>query len=351
MTGMPGVLVIGAGEMGAMHARHWRDVGGRVVAVCDPDPDRARTAAEAVDAFACDDPGPMLERDDVHVVSICTPTHLHAHYAVAALGAGKHVLCEKPVALTLGDAERMKEAAERSEALLRVGFMRRFDPAFAHLLEAHATLGDPVLAQATISAGMRPKSLMHDADANGGPIIDMCCHLFDLWARLYGGLPQRVSARGHTFCADRPELDGVLHKALDSALLTLEYASGAVAQVQVSWGLPSGISPMERHTYMGPAGLLTFDWNRGARLQSGSGDSEWAHPGGDPWRTQIEEFACELQGVRPRRLADVDDGIAALRTSLAVLESVRSGEAVFLRDAADAPLAGGPPTARSEAWQ
>lgn len=317
-----GVVIIGAGDMGARHARHWAEAGARVVAVCDPDVARADAVAAPLGAEAHATPEEVLERDEVQTVSVCTPTHLHVGFTVAALDAGKHVLCEKPVALTLADAYRMKEAAKRNGRELRIGFMRLFDPAYHQLLEMHARIGAPVLAQATIAAGLRPKRLMHDARANGGPIIDMCCHLFNLWETMFGSQAEVVSARGYTFSQDRPELAAITYKALDSVHLTLEYPSGAVGHVQVSWGLPVGIEPLEQHTYMGPSGLITVDWNQHVSLQDGNHVTIWSSTGTDPWQEEIAYFHRELTEEAPRCLATIDDGISALKVSLAVLRSV-----------------------------
>jgi predicted dehydrogenase len=233
-----GAVVVGAGDMGARHALHWRDAGARLVGVFDPLRPRSEALAAEHDCLALDSLGEVLERDDVHVVSVCTPTFLHAHYTVAALRRGKHVLCEKPAALTLAEALAMKEAEDQGSALLRVGFMRRFDPAAHQILRWGGAIAEPVMAQATIAAGVRPKLLMHDAAANGGPIIDMCCHVFDQWAMLFGEGPVKVRAHGYTFSKDRPELASIELKALDSAHITLAYPGGGVGQVQVSWGLP-----------------------------------------------------------------------------------------------------------------
>lgn len=257
------------------------------------------------------------------------------------LAAGKHVLCEKPVALTLSDAIRIKEAAARSSGELRIGFMRRFDPAFDQLMKMHAIIGSPVLAQATIAAGIRPKLLMHDARANGGSIIDMCCHLFDTWAALFGSQAEVVSARGYTFGQDKAELAGIRNKAVDSAQLTLEYPGGAVGQVQVSWGLPRGIKPVEWHRYMGPDGLITVSWNERVTLHDGRGHTTWTENGIDPWREEIAQFHHELTAGASRQLATVDDGISALKTSLAALKAIRTKTAVRpdeVTDILEAPI-------------
>lgn len=317
-----GVMVVGAGDMGARHVKHWTSTGARVTAICDPDTARAEALARPLGATVCTEPEACLTRQDVHIVSVCTPTFLHAEVTVAALEAGKHVLCEKPAALTLADAEAMKRAAEVNRCELRIGFMRRFDPAYDQLLSFYARIGTPVLAQATIAAGIRPKLLMHDAHANGGPVIDMCCHIFHLWSTIFGCQPELVSAHGYTFSANKTELKSVTYKALDSAHMTLEYPSGTVGQVQVSWGLPSGIDATEHHTYMGPDGLLNVNWNRLMTLRDASGTTRWSSSGADPWQREIEHFYRELTEDAPRRVASIDDGIAALRVSLAVLESV-----------------------------
>jgi myo-inositol 2-dehydrogenase/D-chiro-inositol 1-dehydrogenase len=325
------VAVIGAGDMGARHARHWAAAGARVVAVVDPDRTRAELAAAETGAEAFADAAEALALAP-EAVSVCTPTYLHAHYAIAALEAGAHVLCEKPVALKLADAYAMRDAAVAAGRELRIGFMRRFDPAFDQLLDVTTRAGTPLLAQATITAGIRPKRLMHDAMANGGPIIDMCCHLFFVWDHVLGGQPLEASALGYTFSDGKPEVAHIRHRALDSALITLAYPNGSVGQVQVSWGLPSGVEPVERHTYVGPDGLVTVDWPGRITLRDGGGETRWTNPGDDPYRGQIAQFHAELTQGAKRAVASVQDGIDTLRTSLAVLRSVATRRPVALAD-------------------
>ena len=117
-SGPLGVVVVGAGDLGTRHALHWHAAGARVVAVCDPWLERAAEVAAEVGAEAASDPGDYLQRSDVHVVSVCTPTFLHESYTVAALEAGKHVLCEKPAALALPPSCARPPAAYRAHAAL-----------------------------------------------------------------------------------------------------------------------------------------------------------------------------------------------------------------------------------------
>jgi len=325
------VVVVGAGDMGARHARHWAAAGAHVLAVVDPDLPRAELAAAETGAEA------FTEVEGAYAlgpeaVSVCTPTFLHARYTIAALEAGAHVLCEKPVALRLSDAYAMRDAAAAHGRELRIGFMRRFDPAFAQLTDVTTRAGRPLLAQATITAGVRPKRLMHDALANGGPIIDMCCHLFYLWDHLLGGQPAEASALGYTFSDGKAEVAHIRHRALDSALITLTYPDGSIGQVQVSWGLPSGVEPVERHTYVGPDGLVTVDWPRHVTLRDGRGVTRWRSAGSDPWKAEVAQFHAELTRGAERQVATVADGIDALKTSLAVLRSVAARRPVPLAE-------------------
>ncbi len=327
-----GVVVIGAGDLGSRHAQHWHEAGAKVIAVCDPWLERAREVAATVGAEGVTHPGELLARGDVHVVSVCTPTFLHESYTVAAIEAGKHVLCEKPASLTVSAAERMKSAAALYDRELRIGLMRRFDPAHHEILHRHALLGGPTLAQATIVAGLRPKRMMHDARGNGGPVIDMCCHLFDLWREIFGGQPESVSAHGYTFAEGRSELASIEQKALDSALFTLTYPNGRVGQVQISWGLPSGVQYIERHSYVGPEGLLVVNWNSGMTLYRSEEPERWDAPDFNAWRAQTAQFYRELTEGAPRQVATIDDGIDALRISLAVLRSVAERRTVHLSE-------------------
>lgn len=131
------VGVIGAGVMGAEHARILREQtrGAHLAAVCDADPARAVGAAAGARAFA--DARALIASNDVHAVVVASPDATHADYVLAAIEAGKPVLCEKPVAATAADALRIVNAeVELGRHLVQVGFMRRFDAAYGEMRHA-----------------------------------------------------------------------------------------------------------------------------------------------------------------------------------------------------------------------
>ena len=126
------LALIGAGRIGSNHARLITNhvIGSELVAVVDPTPN-AETLADELGAVAFSNPDDVLTRDDIDAVLIATPARTHADLVVKAAAAGKHVFVEKPMAVTLKDADRAINAASEANTVLQVGFNRRFAAGFA----------------------------------------------------------------------------------------------------------------------------------------------------------------------------------------------------------------------------
>src|SRR5215469_5089902 len=128
-----GIGVLGVGEMGKRHAENLRRLvpEARLVAVADAAAERARQVASELELenfyVKLED---MLDRKDIDAILIATPDKFHAQAVKLAAGAGKAVLCEKPLALCLTDAHAVLEAVSKARTALQVGFMRRYDPAY-----------------------------------------------------------------------------------------------------------------------------------------------------------------------------------------------------------------------------
>ncbi|MBC2835074.1 Gfo/Idh/MocA family oxidoreductase [Paragemmobacter straminiformis] len=142
------VGVIGLGVMGAEHLRLLREEtgGARVVAVCDADADRAQALAQGAQVFS--DPMALIAAQGVGAVVIASPDATHAGLALACIAAGKPALCEKPLAATAAEALRIVDAeVAGGRRLLQIGYMRRFDPAYAEMLAVRQAggIGAPVL--------------------------------------------------------------------------------------------------------------------------------------------------------------------------------------------------------------
>ena len=353
------VCVVGCGALGTVHAEAWQRLpNAKVVAVVDIIEVRAKILAEkcGLDAWYLDYRDVPLE--GVDVVSVCVPTCSHSEISVYAAEHGKHVISEKPIALTLEGAEAMIRAAEENGVKLALGFMRRHSPilpAMRAWLSA-GQLGRPVLYQATDFREIRPKIEMHDANANGGPVIDMGVHLFDLWAYIFDAEPVEVSARGLTFAEGRDELASVSEIACETATITVTFASGDIGVFNVCWGLPPTVTPPPaRDQILGANGFAEAFYARdhqeiralyevtGSVFDKDKEDEEtsdeppledrWqivASSRQDMYRREIANFAhCIQNDLTP--LAGGAEGLRALRVALGAMESIRTGKTVKLQ--------------------
>jgi predicted dehydrogenase len=132
-----GAAIVGAGFIGCVHARSARLAGARIAGVATSTAERSREAADRLDAPAYKDAETLVTAPDVDVVHLCTPNHLHAPLAHAALAAGKHVVCEKPLALDAAEAVALAEAADAAGRVATVPFVYRYHPM---ALEARARI-------------------------------------------------------------------------------------------------------------------------------------------------------------------------------------------------------------------
>jgi predicted dehydrogenase len=234
MTGTVRVLVAGVGRAGMVHARDFATgvPGGRLVAVSDPDAEaRQRASVELGCDRVFDDPVAAATDEDVDAVVIASPTFAHAEIALAALRAGKHVLCEKPLAATLADARAIVEAAAASSGSFSMGFMRRFDAGFREASEriARGDIGDPVLVRSTGRGPGLPPEWAWDTERSGGLLAEVNSHDLDTVRWLSGQEFDAVSAVGRA--AKRPDIAERYPGFVDVAVATFELDGGALGQV------------------------------------------------------------------------------------------------------------------------
>jgi predicted dehydrogenase len=169
-----------------------------VVAIASRDTARATAvAAELGIARAHGSYAALLADPDVDAVYIPLPNHLHAEWAIAAARAGKHVLCEKPLAMTAPDAERMIAAADRAGILLMEAFMYRQHPSWvaARELVASGRIGRLTAVQSWFSYfNDDPTNIRNIREAGGGALYDIGCYNVNLSRMLFGGEPRRVES-------------------------------------------------------------------------------------------------------------------------------------------------------------
>ena len=171
---------------------------GEVVAIASRDAGAARAAADSLEIPRAHGSYEALLADpDVDAVYIPLPNHLHMDWSIAALRAGKHVLCEKPIALTSADAERMAEVAEASGRLLMEAFMYRHHPSWLAALDLvrSGRIGRLMAVDSWFSFWLDDPSDIRSVPAyGGGALFDIGCYCVNLSRLLFGGEPHDVSA-------------------------------------------------------------------------------------------------------------------------------------------------------------
>jgi len=223
-----GIGMVGYEFMGRAHSQAWRTVGRffdlpftpRMAAICGRDRSRVAAAADRLGWAAWEsDWKRLVSRDDVDLVDVCTPGSSHAEISIAALEAGKHVLCEKPLANTVEEARAMAAAAERAAAggvRAMVGFNFRRVPAVAlarELVEAGRLGALRHVRAAYLGSHLLDPELplvwrLQAAEAGSGALGDLGAHAIDLAQYLAGDRIAGVSALTETFVRERPLADG-----------------------------------------------------------------------------------------------------------------------------------------------
>ncbi|WP_078624572.1 Gfo/Idh/MocA family protein [Streptomyces monomycini] len=275
--------MVGYAFMGAAHSQGWRTVG-RVFdlllrpamnVVCGRDRDAVTAAATRHGWAAAEtDWRRLLDRADVQLVDICTPGDSHAEIAVAALAAGKHVLCEKPLANSVAEAEAMAAAAETARARgqrAMVGFNYRRTPAaaLARRMIRDGRIGTLRHVRATYLQDwlVDPEApltwRLRREQAGSGALGDLGAHIVDLAQYLAGELLAGVSAVTGTFVRERPLPTGGRGPVTvdDAALFTGRFASGALASFEAS-RVAAGRKNALRIELNGEHGSLAFDLER-----------------------------------------------------------------------------------------
>ena len=281
-----GVGMVGYAFMGAAHSRAWRDaprffslpLRPVMAAVCGRDAAKVRAAAGRQGwADAVTDWRSLLRRDDVQLIDVCTPGDSHAEIAVAALDAGRHVLCEKPLANSVAEAEAMAAAARRAAARgvrAMIGFNYRRVPALAlaRQLVAAGRIGTLRHVRASyLQDWLEDPAFpltwrLQASQAGSGALGDLGAHIVDLAQYLTGQLITGVSAMTTTFITERPLPGGGPPgtgpvTVDDAAVFTARLGPGALATFEAT-RFAAGRKNALRIELNGDRGSLAFDLER-----------------------------------------------------------------------------------------
>ena len=329
--------VIGTGN----HATHrmvpaiTRARGARLVAVCSRSPERAEAFAREHGASRSYASYEELLRDpEVRVVYIATPNALHAEQTLQAAQAGKHVLCEKPMALTVAEAEGMVQACRQAGVKLGVTLQNRFHPAHQEMRRRihQGQAGELLLLLGEYSRDFAQPSRAWKSDpslAGGGAVMGMGTHVLDLFRFLSGQNVEEVRAQ-----ADSP---GWGLSVDDLVLAILKFPGRLRASMVSGYYVPRAMNSVVVYgTRARLVGLGTVGMNlQGSLLvEREEGSSRQEFPGEDPllgnYVRLIEAFVHAVEEDIETR-ASGEDGLELVRMVDAVLESARTGRAVPIR--------------------
>lgn len=320
--------------MGAVHAAGWQHTAANISAFYSLNNQSAQALAKTYTAHCCTSFDELL--DQVDVVDICTPTHLHYEMAMQAIAQGKDIVCEKPLARTYAQAQAMIEASQKAGVKLLAAHVVRFFPEYA-LAKQQVETGDigqvgVIRLQRTSFKPGTQDSWFHDLAKSGGMMLDLMIHDLD-YARWVAGDVETVFAR-HTHHAF-PEADG------DHALAILTHKSGAISHVEGGWSYPKPLFQTALEI-AGSQGLIEYRSIDSIPLNmhlktDGTGNSpEIAVPGSplaeDPYTTQLKHFYQILTDEPITPIVTGEDGLAALRIALGVIQSAQTGRPVNLEE-------------------
>jgi len=327
---MVGIAVLGCGRIGRIHARNLaRHPRARLLKVFDVLAEAAQQTSTELGVKIARSVDEVLSAGDVDGVLVATPTDTHVPLIMAAVRAGKAVLCEKPVDLDLERAWACWSEIAGNKPRVMIGFNRRFDPSFRALRERlqGGEIGRLELAVITSRDPAPPPATY--IKSSGGLMLDMTIHDFDMARCLAGDI-----AQVHAFGANL--VDPQIGKLgdIDTCTVSLRAKSGALVQINNSRRCAYGYD--QRIEAFGSSGMLQAGNQYATSVESWSAERTAAR---DPvlnffieryrqaYEAEVNSFVASLEEGRPMS-PDFADGLEALQLAVAAAESLRTGRVV-----------------------
>lgn len=325
------MAVVGAGFMGRQHVESYGNIPeAQVVAVVDPQREEfAEEVAKICGARAETDLEKVLADPEIEVVDICTPTFLHREQVEKAAQAGKQVICEKPIALTVEDAEAIVEAVRRAGVKFMVAHCLRFWPEYAtakRLIE-EGTIGEPLAVTASRYSpfpGWTWTSWILDPKRSGSATTDLLIHDFDMVSWILGR-PKTVYARG--LISQRG--------GLDHAFLVIEHEGGRTSHVEGGWLMPQDYGLRMTLKVIATRGVIEIDNKAEHTLVlhlPEKGPQYPELPLEDGYTGELRYFISCVREDREPTVITPEDAIVALKTCLAALKSAQEKRPVSLEE-------------------
>ncbi len=343
-----GIIGVGGIARGIHIPAYTKLDGVEIVAVSDLLLSRAQEAAQDAgpQTRAYEDYHEMLKKEKLDAVSVCTPNAFHKAPTIAALEAGAHVLCEKPIASSVADGEAMIAAAKRTGKLLTIGLMTRFAP-YAQAIRRFADdgfLGDVYYARAQyLRRRLIPDwGVFHVHEkSGGGALIDIGVHILDL-AMWFMGSPKPVAVSGATYGKFGGRADLINRKGAplryppeefdvdDNAFAHVRFDNGAILSLEVSWAseIPENVHAVQLFGDRGGATtspLALYSQMNGSLVDITPKDLSDVRP----HDAEIEHFIACVRGERDL-VVKAEEALEVQRVLEAIYESSKTGNEVRL---------------------
>jgi len=257
MQSLVNICVIGSGRAGMIHARNFaRSVpGARLAAMVDPVEETAKSACNelGIDTYYLDYKDALADKN-IDGVVVVTPTAYHREIVLNAASAGKHILCEKPMAMTASECTDMIEAAEKANVKLQLAFMRRFDESFMHAKERidAGEIGDVVSVKSLTHGPSTPRPWMYDLAKSNGPLAEVSSHDIDALHWYSGSYINEVYAvAGNYRCPDAAEEYPDFY---DNVLMNCRFRNNTMGLVDGAQGVQYGYD--SRVEILGTRGII-----------------------------------------------------------------------------------------------
>jgi len=336
-----GLGVIGVGEMGRRHAENMRRYvpEAQLIAIVDVSAQRVKQVADELEVeHAYTNVEEMLQRKDIHAVVVATPDKFHAPVIKVAAAAGKDILCEKPLAITLEDAQSALDAVSRAGTRLQVGFMRRYDPAYAAAMKRveAGEIGTPVVFKSIGRDKDEPPLAAYQSGVNGMLFYTNTIHDFDLARWLMQD--EVTEVHSYTTSTIRPEL--AKYGDLVAGVVNMKFAKGGIgnidshAQALYAYDVRTEIVGSKASVFVGtvqgtPATFLTS--TGGSAVLADHFLTRFA----DAYLMEARDFVHTMRTGKAPRVTGVD-GLRALEIAVAAEKSHMSAQPCKVaRQAAD----------------
>ena len=315
-----GIGIVGSGRAGMIHARNFARLvpGACVAAISDPvAATRAAATGELGGVAEYSEYQALLDDRSVRGILIAAPTALHHEITIAAADRGKHVFCEKPMAMNSVECDAMIAAADKAGVILQIGFMRRFDDHFraAHERVKAGEIGDVVLVKSCTHGPTYPKPWMFDLAQSNGPLAEVCSHDIDTVRWFTGGEFTEVYAIAGNYRTPeaRPSHPDFYDQVLLSARLS-NGAQGCITGAQgVQYAYDSRVEIIGTHGFIRIGSLnagTTVLCTRDKELRRPAVAS-WTNLYRDAYLAEDIEFIAAIREQRPASVTG-RDGRAAV---------------------------------------